>query len=70
MFGVHKFQPYLYGQPFVLETDHQPLIYMNKSKVANARIMRWALALQPYRIQLRAIKGSDNNGADFLSRNL
>lgn len=42
----------------------------DKSKVANARIMRWALALQPFRIQLRAIKGSDNVGADFLSRNL
>ena len=30
--------------------------------------MRWALALQPYRFVIRAIKGSENVGADFLSR--
>ena len=68
IWGVQKFQRYLYAKPFVLETDHQPLIYMQKTKVANARIMRWALSLQPYRIRIQAIKGSENIGADYLSR--
>ncbi|KAJ8050432.1 hypothetical protein HOLleu_03637 [Holothuria leucospilota] len=68
VWAIQKFQVYLYGKAFVLETDHQPLIYMQKAKLANAHIMRWALSLQPFRIQIRAIKGSDNVGADFLSR--
>ena len=68
VWGVQKFQAYLYGKRFILETDHEPLLYLNRAKVANARIMRWALALQPYSFMISAIKGSENVGADFLSR--
>ena len=68
VWAVRKFEPYLYGRCFILETDHQPLMYLQRAKVANGRIMRWALALQPYRFKIEAIKGSDNVGADFLSR--
>ncbi len=68
VWGVGKFHKYLFGREFLLETDHQPLIYLNKAKVANSRLMRWALLLQPYRMTIRAIRGSDNVGADFLSR--
>ena len=31
-------------------------------------VMRWALILQPYRFHINAIKGSENVGADYLSR--
>ena len=41
---------------------------MDKSKMANARVMRWALALQPFRYRMESIPGSDNVGADYLSR--
>ena len=68
VWGVQKYQAYLYGKAFNIETDHQPLAYMQKAKVANARIMRWALSLQPYQYRIIAIKGSDNVGADYLSR--
>lgn len=68
VWGIQKFEPYLYGKRFILETDHQPLAYMNSTKVVNNRVMRWALALQPYKFQIVAIKGSDNVGADYLSR--
>lgn len=68
VWAIQKFQRYLYGQEFLLETDHQPLIYLNRAKVTNARLMRWALILQPYRFRIVAIKGSDNVGADCLSR--
>jgi len=30
--------------------------------------MRWSLLLQPYRFTVRAIKGTENVEADFLSR--
>ncbi|PIK42011.1 putative retrovirus-related Pol polyprotein from transposon [Apostichopus japonicus] len=60
VWAVRKFEPYLYGKEFTLETDHQPLICVRKSKVANGKIMRWALALQPYRFRLKVIKGAEN----------
>jgi len=67
--GTAKFQEYLYGTEFILETDHRPLQYLTQAKFQNGRLMRWALALQPYRFLLRAIRGRDNVGADCLSRN-
>ena len=54
----------------MLETDHAPLVYLNRAKVANSRTMRWALALQSFRFRIVAIKGSENFGADFLSRHV
>jgi len=36
--------------------------------MSNARVMRWALALQPFRFRTESVKGSDNVGADYLSR--
>ncbi|XP_053406187.1 protein NYNRIN-like [Mercenaria mercenaria] len=68
VWAVAKFHRYLFGKDFVLETDHQPLTYLNKAKLSNSRLMRWALALQPYRISIRAIPGRENVGADYLSR--
>jgi hypothetical protein len=68
VWGVTKFENYLYGQHFYLETDHHPLQYLAKAKFTNGRLMRWALALQPYRFTIHAIKECDNVGADFLSR--
>ena len=68
VWAVERFQPYLYGREFVLQTDHKPLTYMDKAKLTNARVMRWALALQPFRYRLQSIRGRDNVGADLLSR--
>ena len=68
VWSIQKFQSYLYGKEFCLETDHRPLIYLNKAKVANARLMRWALTLQPFKMRLESITGTENHGADFLSR--
>ena len=68
VWAVSKFEAYLYGREFTIETNHQPLLCMKKSRVANGRIMRWALSLQPYRYQMKAIKGSDCVGADYMSR--
>ena len=69
VWGITKFQEYLYGSEFILETDHQPLQYLRQAKFQNGRLMRWALTLQPYRFLLRAIRGRDNVAADCLSRN-
>ena len=68
VWAIQKFHLYLYGKTFILETDHQPLSHIAKAKLNNSRVMRWALSLQPYRYKVRAIKGKDNQAADFLSR--
>ena len=68
VWGVQKFHRYLYGTANTVETNHQSLSYLNKAKLANSRLMRWALALQPYRFHIVAIRGSENVGADYLSR--
>ena len=41
---------------------------MNSAKFANGRLMRWAMFLQSYTFRVEAIKGSENVGADYLSR--
>jgi hypothetical protein len=65
VWGIQKFHQYLYGQEIILETDHQPLTYLDKSKTSNSRLMRF---LQQYHFRIVAIKGSENVGADYLSR--
>ena len=68
VWAMQKFQNFLYGQHFVLEVDHEPLKYLNQTNFQNGRLMRWALSIQPFRFTVKAIKGSENVGADFLSR--
>ena len=68
VWSIKRFHLYLYGVSFVLQTDHEPLKYMNSAKFANGRLMRWAMFLQSYSFKVEAIKGSENVGADYLSR--
>lgn len=65
---LQKFQAYLYGRLFIIETDHQPLVHLQKARVLNYRLMRWSLFLQSYNFITEVIKGSEKIGADFLSR--
>ncbi|XP_071491677.1 uncharacterized protein [Diadema antillarum] len=66
--AVKKFSYYLYGRKFTYQTDHYPLAYLSKAQHKNARVLRWALALQAYDYRVQVIKGSENVGADYLSR--
>ena len=68
VWAVKKYHIYLYGRSFVLQTDHQPLVYLNSVAHSNSRLMRWSLYLQSYQIRIEAIKGSQNVGADYMSR--
>jgi hypothetical protein len=70
VWAMVKLQNYLYGQHFFLEVDHEPLKYLSQSNYSNGRIMRWALAIQPFRFTVKFIRGKDNVGADFMSRHI
>ena len=39
VWAVQKFSRYLYGTPFIVETDHCPLKYLNEAKLKNTRLM-------------------------------
>ena len=68
VWAVRKYELYLQGVKFVLQTDHHPLRYLDSAKFLNTRVMRWALFLQNFNMRIDAIPGKLNIGADFLSR--
>ena len=68
VWAVKSLNTYLWGREFVIETDHAPLLYLNRARSENGKLMRWSLLLNQYRFQLRSVKGRDNHGPDFLSR--
>ena len=68
VWGIRKFESFLYGRKFTLDTDHSSLRYLHSAKLANSRLMRWALLLQAFQFHVRSIPGSENLCADYLSR--
>lgn len=73
IFGVKKFHNYLFGRPFIIESDHQPLSFLFKetkgiSQTASSRIQRWALTLSAYKYSIRHKSGVTLSNADALSR--
>ena len=42
--------------------------FIERMKLKNQRLLRWSLTLQPYSLNIRHIKGTDNLIADALSR--
>ena len=68
VFALTSFAKYLLLRPFLVETDHKPLLFMHKNKSKNSRLLRWALALQQFKFNIAAINGTDNVISDLLSR--
>lgn len=46
--ALQHFEPYLLGRTFSIQTDHRALSYIENMRNNNSRLMRWALALQPF----------------------
>ena len=65
--GIDKFAVYLLGRQFDVETDHAPLKWLGDHQ-HNARVARWALALQPFDFIVAHRRGRENVNADALSR--
>lgn len=75
IFGVKKFHQYLYGlsEPFILKTDHKPLItiFNKKSGISTTtalRLQRYAIILSAYNYIVQYTSSSDNIVADYFSR--
>ena len=71
IFAIQRFQIYLYGRDFILETVNQPLSFIFRPDfpaVAASRIQRWAIQLSIYQYEIRCKKSHENAVADGLSR--
>ncbi|KAL5510368.1 hypothetical protein EMCRGX_G005902 [Ephydatia muelleri] len=62
------FRVYLLGRPFVIQTDHRSLEWLDRLKENNGRLTRWSLALQPYQYSVQYRTGQKNGNTDALSR--
>ncbi len=66
--AIDSLRYYLLGREFTLQTDHRALKWMQTMQNSNARILRWCLALQPYKFTIEHCPGKKNLIADYLSR--
>ncbi|KAK9096374.1 hypothetical protein Sjap_021871 [Stephania japonica] len=68
VFALKTWRHYLYGERFVLFTDHKSLKYLFTQKELNMRQRRWLEFLKDYDFSLEYHPGKANVVADALSR--
>ena len=68
--ALQHFEAYLNPtcETILVFTDHNPLVFINRMKYKNRRILRWGLILQEYDVEIRHIPGKENVISDCLSR--
>jgi len=66
--GVKVFRPFIFGIPFIIYTDHKPLLYLHNMSHENSRLMRTINELAEYDFIIRYRPGQDNAAADAMSR--
>ena len=66
--AIKEFYPYLYGFPFTLITDHNPLTSLKGVRDVGGRIARWVLFLQQFNYNVQYKPGARHGNADALSR--
>lgn len=72
VFGISKFNEFLYGYKFILQTDNEALTKILGTKygipkMAVRRLQYWSIFLSGFNYEVQHI-GSKNNPADYLSR--
>ena len=67
--AVRHWYVYLSGTEFVLNSDHNPLVYLRSQKDPRGKFSRWILELEEFNYVVKYVKGSENVKADALSRN-
>ena len=66
--AVKEFYPYVYGFPFKLITDHNPLTSLKGLKDFGGHLTRWMLFLQQFNFQFEYKQGVTHSNTDALSR--
>ena len=68
--SIKHFEIYLSSsfKPIMVYTDHNPLVFIQKCKNTNQRVLRWSLMLQEYDLDVRHVSGKSNVVPDVLSR--
>ncbi|UYV81700.1 hypothetical protein LAZ67_20002038, partial [Cordylochernes scorpioides] len=66
--SIEHFHHYLYGQKFLLRTDHAALRWLLNFKSPEGQLARWIQLLQEYDMEIQHRKGKSHGNADALSR--
>lgn len=67
--AVRHWYVYLAGNHFVLNSDHNPLVYLRDQKDPRGKFGRWIMELEEFDYEINYIPGPKNFKADALSRN-
>ena len=65
---IQHFRHYLYGQRFVVRTDHASLCWLKNFKNAEGMLGRWLAVIDTYDFELVHRKGIYHTNADAMSR--
>ena len=66
--ATEHFHPYLYGNPFLIRTDHASLRWLLSFKNPEGQMARWLQKLQQYNFNVEHRVGERHGNADALSR--
>ena len=67
MWAIDQFQPYLYGRPFIVRTDHHALQWLCSFKEPEGQVARWLEHLEEYEFTVQHRPGKKHGNADPLS---
>jgi len=70
VWALKKLRTYIYGRHFTIQTDSSVVRWMTSKKELTGKFARWILALQEFDFDVCHVKGSKNQVADALSRNI
>ena len=68
VWSLKHFYPYLYGQHFLVITDHRPLKWLKTMTAPNNLFARWICEIQSYDFEEKHRPGRLHSHADTLSR--
>ena len=68
IWGAQHFRPYLYGQRFVVRTDHNALKWLRNFKQPEGQVARWLEILSEYNMEIEHRPGRQHTNADAPSR--